>query len=609
MTERDIFLKALDMEDPAARADYLATACASDPQLRQRIERLLRLHQVKDTFLDLSVSNSWQPGDSAGRRGDTRLSSDARTRATRVRRTKLTLRESKESNRLLAQKLQLLLDCSDQGVCGIDPSGCCTFINSAAARMLGRLPEQFIGQDIHELLHSEAADGARHLPEECPIGRAIRAGESIRRDDEVFWRLDGSSFPVEYSSFPTADEAGVHGAVLTFSDITERKATEEALRQSEQRFRLIVESMPNAIILVNAEGAIVQVNSQCEKSFCHHREELVGQPVEVLVPERFRAKHPGYRAGFFASPLARPMGAGHDLYARRQDGSEFPVEIGLTPIPTDAGVLVLCVIVDLTERRRLAESRQELAHAARLALVGELTASIAHEINQPLGAIHNYADAARLLLKSSSPDLDQVQEILGNICKDDLRASEVIRRLRALLSKRDIDRQPLEINELLSDVVLLVRTEVRRRGIRVETKPGDDVPLVLGDKVHLQQVLLNLFLNGMDAMANVPGERRLTVRTGVNGSGSVAIAVSDTGPGILPDRLPRLFDPYFSTKNEGMGLGLSIARSLVEAHGGRIWAENNPGGGATFRFTLPTGREQPKPESCSRPQLSAGACV
>jgi C4-dicarboxylate-specific signal transduction histidine kinase len=191
--------------------------------------------------------------------------------------------------------------------------------------------------------------------------------------------------------------------------------------------------------------------------------------------------------------------------------------------------------------------------------VGELTASIAHEINQPLGAILSYADAARLLLKSSPPALDQIQEILGSICKDDLRASEVIRRLRTLLTKREIDRQPVDINELSSDVVFLVRSEARRRGIVVESEPGDDLPLVPGDKVHLQQVLLNLFLNGMDAMADVPGERRLTVRTGVNGSGAVEIAVSDTGPGILADRLPRLWDPFFTTKKEGMGLGLSIA--------------------------------------------------
>jgi PAS domain S-box-containing protein len=384
---------------------------------------------------------------------------------------------------------------------------------------------------------------------------------------------------------------------------------EQELRREYAQFRLVVESMPNGIVMVNAEGAVVLVNSQCEKFFGYRRDELLGQPVEALVPERFRPKHPGYRAAFFASPSARPMGRGHDLFGRRKDGSEFPVEVGLTPVQASEGLLVLCAIVDITARKQAEEARQELAHASRLALVGELTASIAHEINQPLGAIQSYADAAGLLLKSSPPALDQVQEILGNICKDDLRASEVIRRLRALLSKRQIEIQPVDLNELASDVVLFVRTEARRRGIKVESELGDDVPLIPGDKVHLQQVLLNLLLNGMDAMADVPGERRLTVRTGVNGSGFAEIAVSDIGPGILPDRLPRLFDPFFSTKNEGMGLGLSIARSLVEAHGGHIWAENNVNGGATFRITLPTGREQPRPVSPSTPQAPAGASV
>src|SRR5262249_26310014 len=161
-------------------------------------------------------------------------------------------------------------------------------------------------------------------------------------------------------------------------------------------------------------------------------------------------------------------------------------------------------------------------------------------------------------------------------------ACEVIRRLRTLLRKREIEIQPVDLNEVISDVVQLTRAEAQRRGITVESEPADDLPLVRGDKVHLQQVLLNLVLNGMEAMARVAGGRRLTMRTVGNGNASVEIVVSDTGPGILPDRLPRVFDPFFSTKREGMGLGLSIARSLVRAHGGKIWAENNSGGGATF---------------------------
>ena len=385
------------------------------------------------------------------------------------------------------------------------------------------------------------------------------------------------------------------------------RRAEMETRQAEERFRLVVESAPNAVVLVNADGIVVRVNSQCEKFFGYRGEELVGHPVELLVPERFRSEHPLSRLGLLASPSVRPMESGHDLFAGRKDGSEFPIELGLTPIRTGTAVLILCIIADITARKQVEEARLELAHASRLSLVGELTASIAHEINQPLGAILSNADAAEMLLESSPPALGQVREILADIRKDDLRASEVIRRMRTLLRKRETERQPVDLNEVSSDVMLLVRAESRRRGVMLEFAPADDLPLVRGDKVHLQQVLLNLIFNGMEAMADLPDEKRVTVDITINKNSSAEIAVSDTGPGILPDRLPRLFDPFFSTKKEGMGLGLSIARSLVEAHHGKIWAENNPERGATFRFTLPTGREQPNLESRATLKAPAGA--
>jgi C4-dicarboxylate-specific signal transduction histidine kinase len=265
---------------------------------------------------------------------------------------------------------------------------------------------------------------------------------------------------------------------------------------------------------------------------------------------------------------------------------------------------VTTIVQEITERKRLEEARRDLAHASRLALVGELTAAIAHEINQPLGAILSNADAAEMLLESGAASYDEVRQILEDIRKDDLRASEVIRRLRSLLHKRELEVQPIDLNEITSEVLRLIRAESLRRSVTVETGLAGNLPIVRGDKVHLQQVLLNLLLNGMEAMADTLEARRLGVYTSLNEHGFVEVAVNDTGAGIPPNCLPRIFEPFQSTKKEGMGLGLSISRSLIEAHGGRIWAENNHGGGATFRFTVPVAASKPGMESSETEKAS-----
>jgi two-component system sensor kinase FixL len=513
------------------------------------------------------------------------------------RQASLALSEAEKEVRREYAQLATIYQTAPVGLAFVDTQLRFVSMNDHLAEINGLSADAHLGRTVRQVL-PHLADTVEPIYRRViatgqpVVDTEVRGAASSRPHSERSWLV--SYYPVQDSQGTTL---GVNTVV---QEVTERRRTEE-------RFRLVVESTPNAIVMVNAEGAIVLVNSQCEIFFGYRREELLGRPVEVLVPERFRPKHPGYRTDFFASPSARPMGGGRDLFGRRKDGSEFPVEVGLTPIRSGAGLFVLCAIVDITTRKQAEEARRELAHASRLALVGELTASIAHEINQPLGAILSNADAGEMLLESSPPALDQVREILGDIRKDDLRASEVIRRLRTLLSKGEVERKPVNLNEVLSDVMLLVRAESRRRGITMDSRPENDLPLVRGDKVHLQQVMLNLVFNGMEAMAEAPGEKRVTVRTGVNENGSAEIAISDTGSGILPYQLPRVFDPFFSTKKDGMGLGLSIARSLVEAHGGRIWVENNPDGGATFRFTLPTGREQPNPESRGTLKAPAGA--
>jgi PAS domain S-box-containing protein len=250
------------------------------------------------------------------------------------------------------------------------------------------------------------------------------------------------------------------------------------------------------------------------------------------------------------------------------------------------------VSFDITERKQAeleaAQQRRDLAHAARLTMAGELTASIAHELGQPLGAILSNAEAAEILLESEPPRPEQLRQILADIRNDDLRASEVIQRMRKLLRKRELELKPVDLNAAALDVLGFVAGEAQRKGVKIERQFAEDLPFVRGDVIHLQQVLLNLILNGIEAMSeSSASNRQLTIRTACDGEGNVEVAVEDSGPGIPPDRLPRLFESFFTTKRHGMGLGLSIVRSIVEAHGGRIWAQNNLRGGACFRFRQP----------------------
>jgi signal transduction histidine kinase len=265
-----------------------------------------------------------------------------------------------------------------------------------------------------------------------------------------------------------------------------------------------------------------------------------------------------------------------------------------------AGLIALLLIE--RRRRRGAEhavetQRHELAHASRLAVAAELTGSIAHEINQPLGAILSNADAAELILDSGVDRRDELRAILADIRRDDRRASEVIRRLRALLSKHDVDRQVVELNEIAQEVRAIVATEARRRRMAIDVRPARSPVPVMGDRIQIQQVLINLVLNAMDAMANVAEDRRRVTVSVDNVDGAAAIAVRDHGHGIATERLAQVFESFFSTKRDGMGLGLSIARTIVEAHGGRIWAENAAGEGALFHVRLPAGEIVRRPSA------------
>jgi len=376
------------------------------------------------------------------------------------------------------------------------------------------------------------------------------------------------------------------------AEIAERERAEVALSQSEERFRLVLEGAPDAIFLTRRDGTIVLVNEQTERLFGYAREELIGHQLAKTVPPRLRKQHARYCADYFANPRPGPMGNGGDLYGLRKDGSEVPIEVTLSPLDTEEGLLICSSIRNISARRRAEKEsrrlREELTHVTRVATMGELAASLAHELNQPLSAILSNAQAIQRFLRRKSPDLDEVNDALADIVESDKRAGEVIRRLRAFLGKGELERKHLDVNALIREVVALVAKEMEAKHIAMKLDLAGDLPAVSGDRIQLQQVVLNMLLNGSEAISHrTTNFRELLVRTSKEDSDTVTVAVRDSGIGLDQENMERMFDAFFTTKPSGLGMGLSISRTIVDAHGGRIGAIPNPDRGATFYFTLP----------------------
>jgi len=376
----------------------------------------------------------------------------------------------------------------------------------------------------------------------------------------------------------------LHRARLRTNAMTRNALAQQAHLQS------ILDTVPEAMIVIDEYGIMQYFSSAAERLFGCRAADAIGQNVKILMPAPYRENHDSYLHRYKTTGERRIIGIGRVVVGQRRDGSTFPMELAVGEMKSGAQRFFTGFIRDLTERQkteaRLQELQSELVHISRLTAMGEMASTLAHELNQPLSAISNYLKGSRRLIGNDNDErATMMRDALDKAADQAMRAGQIIRRLRDFVSRGESERRVENITKLVEEASALALVGVKDRGIRVTFQFDPAVELVLADRVQIQQVLLNLIRNAMDAM-ETSAARDLAISVMAAGDSHVRVSVADTGSGIEPEVAEQLFQPFITTKRHGMGVGLSISRTIIEAHGGRIWVEPNPAGGTIFHFTL-----------------------
>lgn len=468
---------------------------------------------------------------------------------------------------------------TDRAVLLVRPDLTISYWNQGAERLFGMSPDEAAGQSIEAFW----SGFFRHLdPDE---------GTTTSRAEDWCMRGDGSEFIADITIARIRTPGGwSRGFGLSIIDVTTRRASERMVAESEAHMRSVLATVPDAMIVIDERGLIQSFSAAAERLFGYSEVEVLGRNVSLLMPGDHRARHDGYLQRYLDTGERRIIGIGRVVVGQCRDGTEFPMELSVGEAQSASGRIFTGFIRDLTSRQRaelrLKELQAELIHVSRLSAMGTMASTLAHEINQPLTAITNYLEAARDLVDRGAGGRNLLCEALAEAASEALRAGQIVRRLRDFVGRGDTQRSAESLPELIADAMQLGLIGARERGVRSFLDLDPAASHVFVDRVQIQQVLVNLLRNAVEALYNCE-VCDITVTTRLEHD-MIRVAVTDTGAGIDPAIAPRLFEAFASGKQDGMGLGLSICRTIVEAHGGRIQVDSASGHGTVFCFTVPT---------------------
>ena len=474
--------------------------------------------------------------------------------------------------------IQNLMDATDVGILFLDTE-------LRIKRFTPRIVELFniaagdegrsITDFTHNLDYEDFAEDARRVIRDlAPSGREVRGRNGV-------WHL------LRMRPYRTEENTN-DGVVVTLVNIGELRRTEHALRDSEARMRAVIDGAADAIITIDEGGFIQALNAATSTMFCYSADELIGRDVNMLAPDDGHSEHRSYFQRDLRTGEANVNGANREVEGRRKDGSLFPAELAISEIRHGGERLFIGFIRDLSERRRF-EARLNRLHSNRIDSMAGMATALAHELNQPLAAASNYLAAARRMLGATAgPPQPEADQALDKASVQMLRAGQIISHIREFMAHGEPNKLEQSLHDLLRGATELVRQTAREADVQIALRLDAAEDVVLADRVQIEQAVVNLARNAIEAMGQTH-ERRLTISTSLE-NGVIRTDISDTGSGMSPATISELFVPFTSTKSSGIGVGLSISRSIIEAHYGTIWAEANAGGGTKFSFTLPLAR-------------------